>query len=212
MNIVLNNLEKYCYKLFYEDFEITKFEDWVYSNKELEDIMNKDDYIDLISLDFKSRHIKSEIEKVVEKYIDYGKFEKKLILTLLYRALKSKNDLPDILMKFYYMYCHGYIFFEDLGLGYGLTCEVPPSKYTADTWYELNEEEKDEIIDTFYPKITVDIKRAIDWIENDKIVLLGTQNELEHWEFLDNRNVEEKKSNIWVEVSKDKKWWQFWNK
>lgn len=228
MNIVFNDLEKYCYKLFYEDFEISKFENWVYSSKELENTMNTDDYIELISLDFKSQHIKSEIEKVVDKYIDYGKFEKKLILSLLYRAFESRNDLPDILMKFYCMYCDGYHFFEDLGLGYGLTCEVPPNKYRAETWDELNEREKDEIIDSFFPQVTVDIKRAINWIENNKIVLLGTKNELEHWEFLDNRNTEEKKSNIWVKVSSsnnevsirrnirrernDKKWWKFWKK
>lgn len=126
------------------------------------------------------------------------------------------------------MYCHGYDFFQDLGLGYGLTCEVPPSKCSSDTWDDLNEKEKNEIISSFFPQIESDIQRAIHQIENDKIILTGTKNELDYWEFADYRNDEEKKSTIWIEVpsknstgvltfksisrNNKKKWWKFWGK
>ena len=79
------------------------------------------------------------------------------------------------------MYCDGYYFFNDLGLGYGLACEVP-RKY-GDSWVELSEKQKSDIINSFYPQIESDIKRALDWIKNKKIILTGTKNEMDRWEF-----------------------------
>lgn len=229
MKITFSEFEKVYFGLMYGNLEISKFENWVYKNNDLESILSHDDYLDLISLNFGSKHIKCEIEKIFDKYIDYSKFEKKKVLSLLYRALESRKDLPDILREFYDMYCHGYYFFQDLGLGYGLTCEVPPSKYSSDNWDGLNEKEKNEIISSFLPQIESDIQRAIQWIENDKIILTGTKNNLEYWEFIDYRNDEEKKSTVWIEVpsrsgtevstlkcilsgQNKKKWWKFWGK
>lgn len=185
MDMFFSEFEKYCYDLFYGNIEISRFEAWVYSSTDLESILNQDDYLELISLDFKSHHIKYEIEKILEKYIDLGRFERQRIVSLLYDALKSKKDWPDILRRFYGMYCNGYYFFEDLGLGYGLTCEVPPSKYGVETLDELDEVQKNEIIDSFFPQIEYDINCAIDWIENSKIILTGTRNEIGHWEFIE---------------------------
>jgi hypothetical protein len=229
MDKTTTEFEKYYFELVHGGLEIKEFENWIYNNNDLENILNKDDYLDLISLNFKSKHIKYEIEKLLGKYIDYSKLEKKRVLSLLYRVLESRKDLPDILREFYYMYCHGYHFFQDLGLGYGLTCEVPPSKYCSDNWDELKEKERNEIINGFFPQIESDIKRAIHWIENDKIILTRTKNENDHWEFTDYRNEEEKKSTVWIEVpskrstgvltfksilsgKNQKKWWMFWGK
>jgi len=228
MDINFNEFEKYYYDLVYNNLEIEKFESWIYSYEDLESILNEEDYIELISLNFNNRYIKYEIQKILDRYIDYSKFEKKRVLSLLYIALESRNDLPDALRSFYYMYCDGYYFFEDLGLGYGLTCQVPPSNYCAETWEELNDKEQNEIINSFYPYVERDIKRAINWIERDKIILTGIKNELEHWKFIDNRTDEEKKSVVLTEESsnnayeavinntlserKDKKWWEFWKK
>lgn len=229
MDITFSEFEKYYFDLVYGGLEIDEFENWIYNNNDLENILNQGDYLDLISLNFRSKHIKYEIEKIFDKYIDYSKFEKKRILSLLYKALESRKDLPNILREFYDMYCHGYYFFEDLGLGYGLTCEVPPSKYGSDNWEELNEKEKLEIISGFFPQIESDIQRAIHWIETDKIILTGTKNELDYWEFRDYRDDEEKRSTVWIEVSSKnstgvstfksilswqnkRNWWKFWGK
>lgn len=229
MDITFNDFEKYYFDLVHGGLKIDEFENWIYNDNNLENILNQEDYLDLISLNFRSIHIKYEIEKILAKYIDYSKFEKKRVLSLLYRALESRKDLPDILREFYDMYCHGYYFFQDLGLGYGLACEVPPSKYNTDNWNELNEKEKNEIINSFFPQIESDIQRAIHWIENDKIILTGTKNELDYWEFTDYRIDEEEKSTIWIEVpsksntgvstfksilsgQSKKKWWKFWGK
>lgn len=229
MDITFSEFEKIYFDLVNGALGIEEFENWLYINNDLENILSRDDYLGLISLNFRSKHIKYEIEKILVKYIDYSKFEKKRVLSLLYRASESRKDLPDILREFYNMYCHGYYFFEDLGLGYGLTCEVPPSKYSSDNWEELNEKEKNGIISSFFPQIESDIQRAINWIKNDKLILTGTKNELDYWEFEDYRNDEEKKSTVWIEVpsksntgvstfksklakKRKKKLWKFWEK
>ena len=75
------------------------------------------------------------------------------MIRLLEEALKRTEKLPYILMEFYDLYCHGYTFLNDLGLGYGLMCEVPsPSRYSADSWDELKDSEKKKLLDSFFLK------------------------------------------------------------
>ncbi|MEI6602596.1 MAG: hypothetical protein WCL54_03820 [Clostridia bacterium] len=188
--------DKFCYDLYYGDLEINKFEKWVYESSKLESLISSDQYLELISLNYQSRDIKHQIEKILKNHIDYGYLEKKRIIEQLNKSLQSREALPQILQWFYYMYCHGYYFLFDIGIGYGLTCVVPPSKYKVETWEELNQEEKDQIIESFYPQIESDIYRALSWIKEDKIVLTGTKDDMNRWEFIDNRTDEEKISTI----------------
>lgn len=80
-------------------------------------------------------------------------------------------------------------FLETLGLGYGLYCQVPPSNYRANSWDELSDKDKKELIDGFYPKIIEDIKEVIKLIENKEIILTGTKNHMNRWEYIDNRSM-----------------------
>jgi hypothetical protein len=51
---------------------------------------------------------------------------------------RKTERLPYILMEFYDLYCKGYYFLQDLGLGIGLAVEVPRvNNAIADTWDEL---------------------------------------------------------------------------
>lgn len=221
----LNIFEKQVFDLKYNELGIGEFEQWVYDTSELENLLTPDDYLLLISINYKSKHARVEIEKIIDNYIDYSKFETLKVIDLLNKALSKDEDLGNILRQFYDMYCNGYYFFEDLGLGYGLSCEVP-LKY-ANSWEELNQEQKKEILNGFYPQVESDIKRAVDWINNKKIVLTGAKNDMERWEYIDNRTPDEKKSTVWSEVksspeisvkksrldcNKQKNWWGFWKK
>ena len=205
-------IENNFFELFYRDNELRNLEKWIYETHELKKLLSDNDYLELISLDYGKKSTKYEIYKIMGKYIDYGKFEKKNLLSMLHKALNSKNDLPKILSSFYYMYCDGYSFLRDLGLGYGLMCVVPPSKYQVETWEELSEMQKTKIMNSFYPQIKNDLIRAIGWFENDRIIFSGKNNEFNRYEYIDNRTEEEKKSTVWKDVpeGKTKKWWQFW--
>jgi hypothetical protein len=218
-------------KMFYLLFgspSIKDFEIWVYEDENLKDILPDNGYLELIELDYRKDSAKYEIEKILGKYLDYGSYEKRKMIRLLEEALKRTEKLPYILMEFYDLYCHGYTFLDDLGLGYGLMCEVPPSKLTADSWDELKEKEKNELLSSFFPNIENDLKRAYDWIISDKIIFTGEKiDDLIHWKYIDNRTEDERKSSMWVEVYYDpkedrsvskntmwekieKKWWEFW--
>lgn len=194
----LNIFEKQILNLQCEGLSMSDFEQWVYDSSELQALFTPEDYLFLISINYKSKHARVELEKIVDKYINYGKFETLKVINLLNKALNKDEDIGNILRQFYDMYCNGYYFFEDLGLGYGLSCEVP-LKY-ANSWEELSQGQKSDILNGFYPQIESDIKRALDWINNKRIVLTGIKNDLNRWEFIDNRSPDEKKSTVWFEV------------
>jgi len=68
------------------------------------------------------------------------------------------------------MYCHGCDFLFDLGLEYGLTCEVPPK---ANSWDDFNSEQKRELVNSFYPRINDFAIEVRQWLENGTIKVFG---------------------------------------
>lgn len=201
------NIKQYLFDTIYGKVTLTDFEQWVYTNKELESLLDEDDYLELISFNFKKNGAKYELVNLLsDKYVDLGEYEKWKLLNSLKTALKRDERLGPILREFYDLYCHGYVFLNDLGLGYGLTIEVPPSpKYKVDTWEELTDSEKEELLDSFYPQLESDIKRTIDWIENGKLIFTGKKDEIGHYEYEDLRTEKERESTVWTEVERDDK-------
>jgi hypothetical protein len=195
------NIKHYFFDTLNGKVTLEEFEQWVYSNKELEAILDENDHLELISFNFKKNGAKYELVKLLSgKYIDLGEYEKWKLLNNLKTALKRDEQLGLILREFYDLYCRGYAFLNDLGLGYGLTIEVPPSpKYKVDTWEELSDSEKQELLDSFYPQLEFDIKRAIEWIENERLKFTG------HYEYEDLRTEKERVSTVWTEVDSDEK-------
>jgi hypothetical protein len=210
--IILNNIEDNVFRLFYGGLNISDFENWVYESLELEALLSPDDYLELISLNYQSKFVLNQIEEIISKYIDYGKFETAKLIDQLSRAREKDEDTGEILRSFYNMYCNGYYFLQDIGLGYGLACEVPLNS-GANSWEELDEKGKNELVNSFYPQIIGHIEKVLEWIEDKKIILTGKKNNLDRWEFIDYRNSEEQKSSIIVEPKSQvekKKWWEFW--
>ena len=128
-------------------------------------------------------------------------------------------------MTFYDLYCKGYNFMDNLGLGYGLAVEVPYSQ--ANSWYDLTIEQKNQLLDSFYPAIETEIQKVISWLDNGKVLLTGIKDNYNHFEYIDNRSDEEKKATAFKVASFDtntktesihslkgnsmkKSWWKFW--
>ncbi|MBB6611317.1 hypothetical protein H7F15_09735 [Pontibacter sp. Tf4] len=204
----MKKLPRYIEQKFYETIfgtvALEEFESWVYSDKELETILSEDEYLELISFNYKKNGAKCElVNLLIDRYIDLAEYEKWRMLNLLYAAKNKDEKLPDILRQFYDLYCKGYAFLNYLGLGYGLTVEVPPSNYKAETWEGMSETEKSELIESFYPQLQSDIERAITWIENGKIILSGKADEIGHYEYEDLRTEKERESTVWTEVERD---------
>lgn len=205
MTEIPKHIELKFYGTIIGEIPIEEFENWIYNDNEIESVLSSDDYLELISFNYKKNGAKYELVNLLsEKYVDLGEYEKWKMLNKLRIALKRDENLSDILREFYDLYCRGYLFFNDLGLGYGLMVEVPLSgNYKAESWEEMNEIEKNELIESFYPQLESDIKRAIDWIENGRIVLTGETGEIGHYEYEDLRTENERKSTVWIEVERD---------
>lgn len=169
------------------DKTVLEFEEWLYSDKRLETFLHSDDYLELISYGYKSDTARKWLYPLLLKHIDKGEFERRRVHKLLIKALNKDKDLPQILMTFYDLYCKGYNFFDNLGLGYGLRVEVPGINNYQQTWDDLTETEQTNLINSFYPDLDTEIKKVISWLDTGKVVLTGVKDEYNHFEYVDNR-------------------------
>ncbi|RYZ20467.1 MAG: hypothetical protein EOO10_23200 [Chitinophagaceae bacterium] len=178
---------------FFETLSGTKsvleFEQWLYADKQFENILSYEDYLDLISYGYKEPAAKYGLFKLLEKHIDKGEYEKWRLLRLLHRALLRDSDLPQILMNFYDLYYKGYGFFNNLGIGYGLSIEYPP--LYADSWERLTTEQQQKLLNSFYPALEHEIKKVIHWLESGKVIPTGEKDDYNHFSYIDHRTVEE---------------------
>lgn len=230
MTTLPQNIKERFYKTINGDVQLEEFEQWLYADKMLESLLAPEDYLELISLNYKTSSSKYELWKLLKKYVDIGEFETYKMLGLLREAQQKSDRLPYILMEFYDLYCKGYSFLHDLGLGIGLAVEVPSvNNTTADTWDELTIEQQKDLLNSFSPQLEECIEQVIYWLETKKIILSGEQDEIGHFEYKDLRSEDERKSKLWVTVLEDKttgfsasknvlwnkqnnkRWWEFWN-
>lgn len=205
MKTLPQDIQRVFYETLKGDKSIFDFERWLYANKELEACLDAGDYLDLISLNFKKSGAKYELWQLLKKHVDPGDFEKYKMLGLLYEAKQRTDKLPHILMQFYDLYCKGYDFLQDLGLGIGLTVVSPSLNNTnANSWDELTAKQQKELLDGFSPELEMCLEKAIRWLETGQITLTGQQNDNLRFDYADLRSEEEKKSSLWVVVSENK--------
>ncbi|TJZ53809.1 hypothetical protein FAZ15_17475 [Sphingobacterium olei] len=197
MTTLPQNIKEKFYRTIEGGISLADFEQWLYADEQLEKHLSPDDYLDLISLSFKKSGAKYQLWNLLRKHIDLGEFETYKMLGLLNEAKQKTERLPFILMEFYDLYCKGYNFLQDLGLGIGLAVEVPRvNNTTADTWDELTSEQQKELLDSFSPELEECIEQVIYWLEAKKIVLTGEQDEIGHYDYEDLRTEEERKSKL----------------
>ncbi|WBW99488.1 hypothetical protein [Oceanirhabdus sp. W0125-5] len=136
----------------------------------MDKLISHDDYIELISIDYHNKFSIVEVENIIEKYIDYSKYYKNKILEMINIIIKQHENTGELLRELYDMYCHGCDFLFDLGLEYGLRCEVPPK---ANSWDDLSSEQKRELVNSFYPRINDFAIEVRQWLENGTVKVLG---------------------------------------
>lgn len=196
-----------------EEKTILEFEQWLYADTQLENVLNEEDYLELISFGYKEENAKYYLSKMLEKHIDKGEFETRRIYKLLLRALERDKELPQILMIFYDLYCKGYQFFDNLGLGYGLSVEIPSVKNSlAENWDELNNNEQNNLLNSFYPKLETEIKKVISWLDAKKLILKGVKDDHNQYDYIDNRTEFERLPTAYQihPVENNKSSWHLW--
>lgn len=189
------------YKLIERKIEIKNFEHWVYSEKELENILTPDDYLDLISLGYNLPSSLYKAEKILKKYIDIGKYHELNLRRVLQKVIDRPKDAYKFIEQCYDMYCDGYNFLDNIGLGYGLHVAVPPSNLGADTWQELKSQEQLKLINSFYPAVAEDAQRILLWLDTGKIILMDHNGEYQGIEYEDHRTSQEKEPTAYKVVA-----------
>ena len=204
MTTLPQDIKERFYKTIEGDISPADFEQWLYADKELANHLEPDDYLELVSFGFKKSGARYELGALLRKHINAEEYETYKMLELLYEARLKNKRLPYILMDLYDLYCKGYDFLKDLGLGIGLAIEVPTGKYaSAETWDELTPRQQKELIESFSPELEECIEQLIHWLEAKEIVLTGEQNHIGHYIYRDQRTEEEKKSRFWVAITGD---------
>ena len=214
----MKEISEYTEQKFYEvlkhKISIQDFEQWVYGTKELESELPEDTYTDLISLNYKDKYVYNELEKIVEPFIDNGKFEIKRISKYLESIIYRDEKCAESIEMTYDLYCSGYAFLRRLGLTYGLLISCPPAGNYQKSWNEITKAEQDELLDKLYPEIIINAKNALEWINKGKIIIKDTVNELGDYEYDDLRNQEEINQGeievIDLDKKEKKKGWKFW--
>jgi hypothetical protein len=204
MKLLPNEVKIKFFRFLSNEEPIGEFEQWVYATNTLEESLGNEDYFNLISLDFSKRGSRYELIKILERHIDLGEYETWKLRNLLSLFLSQKGDLPMILCEFYELYCNGFYFLDTLGLGYGLAITVPSSSYSSESWQELADEEKEELLSSILPDALKEAQKVLTWLNEGKIIITNKQDELGHYLYLDKRTEETK------DPIKSESWWKFW--
>ena len=81
--------------------------------------------MELISLEYKAPSDLYEAEKILLKVVDEGKYYEWNLRRILEQVIKETGGSSKYIQLCYELYCDGYNFLDNLGLGYGLSITVP---------------------------------------------------------------------------------------
>lgn len=217
MKFLPDHIKTDVFKFLHREMPLEEFEQWVYATKDLEEIFSKEDYGELLSVDYSKNSNRYDVIKLVTGYINEGEYETWKLKKLLNAVINNNGDLQQVFVDFYDLYCDGYRFLDNLGLGYGLSVVVPPSEYSSDSWEKLSEQEKKRLLASFFPGALNEVKRVLSWLKDGTIVILNEQDGLGHFKYLDQRSEEEKMPTAYIIAEPSvkgriPKWWKFWSK
>jgi hypothetical protein len=182
------SLKELFYRTITGEMPLLDFEQWLYASDEVERLLPADDYLALLTLNYHKSGAKYELTKLLKQHIDLGDLETYKLLKLLQEAILKTPQLPFILMAFYNLYCRGYYFLQDLGLGYGLAVDAPWVKNTtANTWDELTSNQQAELLASFSPGLERELDRVQHWLVTGQIILTGEYDERGHHTYCDLR-------------------------
>lgn len=108
------------FKVMHGKVPIRDFEQWVYTNEQLEALLPEDDYMELLSFNYQQRGAKYLLFHLLSRLVSLGEYETYKLRLLLESARHRNMELPGVLEQLYERYYRGYTFLQSLGLGYGL--------------------------------------------------------------------------------------------
>ena len=188
-----DHIRQTFFQIMAADIAVEAFEQWVYADCELEQLLPADDYLELISLNFKKSGARYELFDLLEQFVGAGEYEKWKLTNLLLRAKVRDSNLPGVLEEMYYLYCDGYDFLNTLGMGFGLSMCVLPKPNSVEHWSQLQPAELAKLAQSL-PMLIInyEVDVVLRWLDEGGIILTGKRDENNRYEFIDNRTDAEK--------------------
>jgi len=147
----------------------------------------------------KNKFTNIELGKNLNQSLDQGKSETIKMLNLLKSVIDRDGNEAKSLMELYDLYCAGYYFLNDLGLGIGLNIKVPLT-YGKLYYHKINQEQKNELVNRAYPIAKELAEELRNWLITKELILTG-----EPWRFIDNRKEKDKEDRLWKVSTRDEK-------
>ena len=104
-------------------------------------------------MNYRKKHIKNELVKLIEVKIPFDEFEQKRIISLMENIKDEKGDIVETLEQLYDDYCSGYSFFRYLGLTYITGIDAVPKLQQKEEWDKNEFDSKRVILNSIKPKI-----------------------------------------------------------
>ncbi|RJE75242.1 hypothetical protein [Reichenbachiella sp. MSK19-1] len=91
-----------------------EFENWVYSFENLEIELGVELYTELISLDFKDKSNRIDVQRIFENKINYSDFHKGELLQLISKVCKRELPFKESIIQLYEWMNMGYLFLSKI--------------------------------------------------------------------------------------------------
>lgn len=177
-----NNIE--FYKFLNGDISVCDLEKFIYNQSDLEQQLDKDTYLELISLDFKDKHVIAALADFIKKkVVEEGQFETWNLRNILNSFLTDAENLHIYLNKLYHLYCgiyqndghrkYEFKFLASLGLNYLYWVDEGYMKANyGDKWKEKYERSFDDF--KFYQEqLKPFAKKILLALDNKQIKILN---------------------------------------
>lgn len=175
INVNREDIELLFYKVIKGELSIVEFEKWLYSVDEdaIDNKFGENFYFQLISINYKNKFSRYELEKIIYSKITFNKFELSTLKFLLNSLINGTRDMADLLEVFYDLYCKGYYFLRSLGLTFVLyEIDEIPRLSSRESWDETNFNKKRDILNKLSPKLITEAKRILEFLDNGLIKII----------------------------------------
>jgi hypothetical protein len=152
------------FKVLNGEVDIKTFEQWLYATPDVEGMFSPDDYLELISLNYKDRLAKYELIKLLTRSINQGEFETYRLIRLMETIITKSPGWYDALNQCDMLCPLGYYFLEGLE-------EFAHSLFARNHFENLTDTQKNKLLEMIYPRAAESARKVIDWLKEGKIVM-----------------------------------------
>jgi hypothetical protein len=191
------NPELAFFRLKSNQIDRGSFEKWLYGNSEIESLVSESDYLELISINYRTQSSVHDAAKLLEKYFSLADYHDWYLRRILEKILKRDKNVEKYIVECYDLYCDGYNFLDNIALGYGLGLSCP--------------DEFNESVDDFYPAIELEAEKILSWLDDRKVVITGHSGQYLGIEYEDLRTAKEKRPTGYTVTKYKKPWWKVWS-